>query len=121
MMQRKHNGYVYLINIHVCDICTLLYFFNYIIVSKILYVTTFLTYRLLETIDCIYYLLLKFTWKTVSLSFQCFVSLLVFSSTLMLSNTVITLPIPNFPLRCEFEPRSWRDVLDTALCDTVCQ
>ena len=22
---------------------------------------------------------------------------------------------------CEFEPRSWRDVLDTTLCDKVCQ
>ena len=40
MMQRKYNEYVYLINIHVCDIWTLLYFFNYIIVNKILYVTT---------------------------------------------------------------------------------
>ena len=24
-------------------------------------------------------------------------------------------------LRCEFEPRSWRGVLDTTLCDKVCQ
>ena len=24
-------------------------------------------------------------------------------------------------LSCEFEPRSWRDVLDTTLCDKVCQ
>jgi len=23
--------------------------------------------------------------------------------------------------RCEFEPRSWRGVLDTMLCDKVCQ
>ena len=23
--------------------------------------------------------------------------------------------------RCEFEPRSWRCVLDTTLCDKVCQ
>ena len=23
--------------------------------------------------------------------------------------------------KCEFEPRSWRDVLDTTLCDKVCQ
>jgi len=23
--------------------------------------------------------------------------------------------------RCEFESRSWRDVLDTTLCDKVCQ
>jgi len=22
---------------------------------------------------------------------------------------------------CEFEPRSWRDVLDTKLCDKICQ
>ena len=22
---------------------------------------------------------------------------------------------------CEFEPRSWRDVLDTTLCDKVCR
>jgi hypothetical protein len=80
-----------------------------------------ITYRLLETIDCIYYLLLKFTCKKVSVSFQCFVSLLVFSNTLMLTNTVSTLPMPNFPLSCEFEPRSWLGVLDTALCDKVCQ
>ena len=25
------------------------------------------------------------------------------------------------PLKCECEPRSWRDVLDTTLCDEVCQ
>ena len=25
------------------------------------------------------------------------------------------------PLRCEFEPRSWRGVLDTTLYDKVCQ
>jgi len=24
-------------------------------------------------------------------------------------------------LSCEFEPRSWRGVLDTTLCDNVCQ
>jgi hypothetical protein len=24
-------------------------------------------------------------------------------------------------LRCEFDPRSWRGVLDTTLCDKVCQ
>ena len=24
-------------------------------------------------------------------------------------------------LSCEFEPRSWRGVLDTTLCDKVCQ
>ena len=24
-------------------------------------------------------------------------------------------------LSCEFEPRSWRGVLDTALCDKICQ
>jgi hypothetical protein len=26
-----------------------------------------------------------------------------------------------WPLCCEFEPRSWRDMLDTILCDKVCQ
>jgi len=27
----------------------------------------------------------------------------------------------NYLTKCEFEPRSWQGVLDTTLCDTVCQ
>jgi hypothetical protein len=29
--------------------------------------------------------------------------------------------VPITSKRCEFEPRSWRGVLDTTLCDKVCQ
>ena len=29
--------------------------------------------------------------------------------------------VPTTTKNCEFEPRSWQDVLDTTLCDTFCQ
>ena len=32
-----------------------------------------------------------------------------------------TYAISTYRNYCEFEPRSWRGVLDTTLCDKVCQ
>ena len=35
--------------------------------------------------------------------------------------TITYVSIAYHHLSCEFEPRSWRDALDTTLCDQVCQ
>jgi hypothetical protein len=50
-------------------------------------------------------------------------SLIVFQNAILLWSTKMFSHSKNEDLKnsCEFEPHSWRGVLDTTLCDQVCQ